>query len=566
MSTVRRIYFYCVYVALSVFYTACGGGGGADPVSGGKTHSPPSSVAGFVATAENKRVTVRWDSASNATEYEIRYSADPAFTRNSGVLTTNSSNTYTLTGLTNGVIYYFSIRSVNAASKSAYSPSITATPGFHSGWNIEDEITPRYYESNLQEMSFKIYSRDDNLNSNRNVLTTWVYANDYDSSVYAATYSPLSEWRTPEIITTRGGQARSALSDNGDGLVAWAEKTYLNPDHTIWRYDIFVKHFQDGAWLKERQQMSGSESGQYPGNTDVAVDHNGNAVLAWQSSDGMFYARTYDKANNAWSANLTPLNSTPNNYSTSPQIKVDDNGVFVAIWSENKNPTAGVKQINLRKYSNLGGWTATEPVNTDDVTLNVTNHLSSFDVNDRGEIFVLWIHSSANGDDELLLKTYTSTNNVWAWNSVVPVDRANFTIEHGEIVADNLGNAALRWNKKIKNNNTIEESLNLSVYDSRDKTLSPIDATPNYEIPTIVCNGNNSFRTIFDQPGATHVQERSYDSDTKTWRAPVTVLNNFGHFDYIATSNSQGVILLTTSVYSLQTIPFKTIVAAFYMP
>ncbi|MGC4074382.1 MAG: pectinesterase family protein [Nibricoccus sp.] len=88
----------------------------------------PSAPASLTATGGNAQVSLTWPSTAGATRYNVKRSAT-----NGGPYTTVGSPTgtsYTDTGLTNGVTYYYVLSAVNQGGESANSTQASATPLF----------------------------------------------------------------------------------------------------------------------------------------------------------------------------------------------------------------------------------------------------------------------------------------------------------------------------------------------------------------------------------------------------------------------------------------------------
>jgi hypothetical protein len=87
--------------------------------------TPPAAPANLTATAGKKKITLNWTASSGATSYNVKRSltsGGPYATIASGV----TGVTYTNTGLTSGVTYYYVVTAVNSAGESGNSNQASA--------------------------------------------------------------------------------------------------------------------------------------------------------------------------------------------------------------------------------------------------------------------------------------------------------------------------------------------------------------------------------------------------------------------------------------------------------
>ena len=109
---------------LALLMTACGGGG--DGGSDSKPlPSPPATVSAVPGIGE---VTINWTDVTGATSYNVYRSQTSPVTKTTGTKTTVTDNAAVISGLDNGIKYYFVVTAVDANGESAESVEVSATP------------------------------------------------------------------------------------------------------------------------------------------------------------------------------------------------------------------------------------------------------------------------------------------------------------------------------------------------------------------------------------------------------------------------------------------------------
>jgi fibronectin type 3 domain-containing protein len=95
-------------------------------IPAGNISSPPSVPTGLAATVASGTVTLTWNAGGGATSYTVARSTVHGGPYSS--IGTPTTTTYTDSGLTNGVTYYYVVSATNAAGTSVNSTEIAATP------------------------------------------------------------------------------------------------------------------------------------------------------------------------------------------------------------------------------------------------------------------------------------------------------------------------------------------------------------------------------------------------------------------------------------------------------
>lgn len=90
---------------------------------------PPGVPTGLAAIPGNSQVTLNWTATPTATQYTIRRNTVSGGASSGTVLTASETGTsFVDSGVTNGVVYYYTIRAENSGGASAYAGEISTTP------------------------------------------------------------------------------------------------------------------------------------------------------------------------------------------------------------------------------------------------------------------------------------------------------------------------------------------------------------------------------------------------------------------------------------------------------
>jgi cellulose 1,4-beta-cellobiosidase len=88
----------------------------------------PSAPTGLTATAGNAQIALSWTASSGAASYNVYQGTTAGGESATAIKTGISTTAYTVTGLTNGTKYYFTIKAVDTGGTSAASNEAAATP------------------------------------------------------------------------------------------------------------------------------------------------------------------------------------------------------------------------------------------------------------------------------------------------------------------------------------------------------------------------------------------------------------------------------------------------------
>jgi regulation of enolase protein 1 (concanavalin A-like superfamily) len=97
-------------------------------ISSGGGGSVPATPTGLTAAAGNSQVSLAWAASSGATSYNIYRGMTSNGESGTPVATGVTSPSYTDTGLTNGILYFYKVAAINSVGASGYSNEASATP------------------------------------------------------------------------------------------------------------------------------------------------------------------------------------------------------------------------------------------------------------------------------------------------------------------------------------------------------------------------------------------------------------------------------------------------------
>lgn len=175
--------------------------------------------------------------------------------------------------------------------------------------------------------------------NNGNVLVVWQQSNGATQQIYLSEYRD-GVWTHPTDLAgdavSVGGQyafpPRVAMDDNGTALVVWQQY-----DGAYYR--IYTSEYRGGVWTHPADLSDAiSPAGSNAYNPSVALDNNGNAVIAWGQYDGGNY-RVYksEYRNGSWShpSDLTTdAISLAGENAYSPKVALSANGAALIVWEQ----------------------------------------------------------------------------------------------------------------------------------------------------------------------------------------------------------------------------------------
>ena len=124
------------------------------------------------------------------------------------------------------------------------------------------------------------------MDNNGNFILTWFQSDGTNNQVFISEYKS-GTWTYPSSLTDNisfDGQSAShpyvAIDNNGNAIIAWSQNDGTNTQ-------IFKSEYRSGTWTHPTDLTDNiSPDGQNANEPKVAMDENGNAIITWSQSDG----------------------------------------------------------------------------------------------------------------------------------------------------------------------------------------------------------------------------------------------------------------------------------------
>ena len=201
------------------------------------------------------------------------------------------------------------------------------------GWNTEQSLRSGLFgDATMSVVTPKLA-----MNSAGQAVLVWNEAAS-PNSIWANTYDAAAGWATATLLDTSDTLGAYmpvvAIDGTGNALAAW-----IQSDGTT--DQLYSSRFSIGSgWeaIPAIQNIASRPS--HPGNTSVpalAMDTEGNVVLAWQQSDGVetnIWARRYERSSASW---LTPRIIETENAgdAITPLVVMNTAGDTLVAWRQN---------------------------------------------------------------------------------------------------------------------------------------------------------------------------------------------------------------------------------------
>lgn len=251
--------------------------------------------------------------------------------------------------------------------------------GGPAGWSAEERLTV--------DLPTAATGLEVEVNDHGSAIAAW---NCWDRSAlrsvaWVSLYDPERGWSGGTLLdgTSYSSSVEgTAINDNGTAMAAWTVEKNGS-------YHPMAAMYLAGEGWQERKTLSTLQaSATY--DADVAINGNGEAVMAWDATIGGSYhimASIYSPST-GWSAAASLIDSA--NFQGHPMVGISEKGDVLVAWTERlENPDHTYTGI-LRycTYGAVTGWSVQAMVNGDDVDQG--SPVAHMDMNSKGSALLAY--------------------------------------------------------------------------------------------------------------------------------------------------------------------------------
>ena len=272
------------------------------------------------------------------------------------------------------------------------------------------------------------------INASGNAMAVWRQEDRGNMNIYARFFSNNS-WGDINILEHgHAGNAfrpRVSLSDNNSAIVVWTQKDdagYLS---------IYTNRFTGEHWrLYDAQLLEHNEEDAMA--TEIAIDHNGNALAVWHQSNGMYlkiHASYYSASLDSWNAERKLENT--DNHALMAQVSFDGSGNAIVVWQQFDDRYSS---IYMKRFTS-SGWGRRESVEFS--TGSATSPQVSVDAS--GNAIAVW-HHFIEGIFYTVYSRYTAETGTWG--AIRRLEEAHTGhARSAQIIMNGSGEAIAIWEK-----------------------------------------------------------------------------------------------------------------------
>ncbi len=312
---------------------------------------------------------------------------------------------------------------------------------------------PADLNDNISRDGTDAYISDAAMDSSGNAVIVWGQSDGSDDQIFKSE-NRNGSWQHPsglgDNISPDGSKARYpevAMDNNDNTIIVWEQVDGAD-------YQLFKSEYRGNAWANPaniNDTLSVPEGPSPWGiSYDVAVDDNGNAIVAWYQKDNAGNDRVFksEYRSGAWvhpSGVGDAINAALGSMITAfVTVAMDNNGNAIIAWDQYDT------NMSIFKSEYRGGsWT--HPANlSDHINPNGGNdaYYGRVAMADNGSAVIAWYHEDAGWDPYIFMSEYRAAS--WThpadFNDFISPDSpGNHYADFQEVAIDNNGNTIIVW-------------------------------------------------------------------------------------------------------------------------
>lgn len=261
-------------------------------------------------------------------------------------------------------------------------------------------------------------------------------------SVWANRWTPSSGWGTASALESNsiiGGQDRDAIvrvAPNGEALVVWRQSA--NTSVNLWS----TRYTPGSGWSGPGVIVPDAGIDQAIGEIDLAMDANGNALLAWGQNDFVGVGRettVYTKrfSPGGWSGTsnrLAPVDLTTQGYLPAPRLAMNADGDAVVAWARESG------EFSAAIAGAASGWASTQTVRSTRARRATSGPVAGIDAQ-RGA-WLAWTDRSDLGGYEIAVNRNASAT---GWGGAATLYASPELQGAATIAVNENSDAVLAW-------------------------------------------------------------------------------------------------------------------------
>jgi len=252
-------------------------------------------------------------------------------------------------------------------------------------------------------------------------------------------------WSVPELISAEGESigsiAKIAFDASGNAFALWNSDWITSSEAR----DIVVRRFDraTNTWGARTVLDTGTTSAQGSRSYQIAMDENGNAIVAWSQSNGAgtysVYASRYQVVSGTWDSTPTLLESLSTNVDYHPTTSL-----AVAIASGSAAAVSWIQSDGTYNTTYVARWNGTtwSAATAIESAINNTRQ-TTLAIDGAGNVIAAWVQPNASSVDTVYANRFDAV--AAAWSGPQALSAAGAASSRPQVAMDFAGNAFAVW-------------------------------------------------------------------------------------------------------------------------